>query len=186
VVASRLLLSLPLAGLLVLTPLGPAAAPRAAGPAWLPSVALEDQEGRLLHLDALRGRVVVVVYGRREGAEDHVRWGRQLDAWLRARGIYRPDDAPAGRPVQILALAQMGGIPRALRPVLQAVLRQRVAPAHSLWLDWDDAMSAHFGAHARLSTVVVADPGGRVRLVVTHRPEGAAWEAVVDLLDRLR
>lgn len=170
--------------LVLLLALAPAGA--AAHPAALPAASFEDQEGRTLDLADLRGRVAVIVYGRRAGLDDHVRWGRRLDADLRARGVYRAEDAPETRPVQILALAQMGGIPDVFRPMLRGILRQHVERPHSLWLDWDDRMSAAFGARDAASTVVVVDPAGRVRLVVSGPPDGEPYRAVRDLLARLR
>lgn len=160
---------------------------RASGhPSVLPAATFEDQDGRALDLADLRGRVAVIVYGRRAGLDDHVRWGRRLDGDLRARGVYRVGDTAESRPVQILALAQMGGIPETFRPMLRAILRQHVERGYSLWLDWDDRMSAAFGARDPASTVIVVDAGGRVRLVVSGPPEGEPYRAVSDLLARLR
>jgi hypothetical protein len=130
--------------------------------------------------------VVVVVYGGRSGVDHHVAWGKRIDQDLRAHGVYRLEDDPARRPVHILAVAQMGGIPERFRGMLRALLRPRVERGYSLWLDWEDRMSALFGARDPDSTVVVADREGRVRLVVWGKPEGVPWQAVSELLHRLR
>ena len=160
-------------------------APAAPHPAALPAAAFQDQEGRTLDLADLRGRIAVIVYGGRAGIEHHVLWGKRIDGELRARGVYRMDDGPAARPVQILALAQMGGIPGIFRPLLRDLLRGRVERGYSLWLDWDDMMSRLFGANDPASTVVVVDRAGAVRLVVSGPPEGPPYKAVSDLLVRL-
>lgn len=161
-------------------------APLAAGsPVHLPPLVLEDQEGRTLAFHALRGAIVVVVYGTRAGLEHHLAWGQRLDAALRARGVYRHDDGPMTRPVRILAVAQMGGVPAVVRPIVRAALRPHVEAPYSLWLDWEDRMSGLFGASNGVSRVVVADRDGVVRLVVTGRPEGAPYRAVTDLLASL-
>jgi hypothetical protein len=157
----------------------------AARPAVLPSLVFEDQEGRTLDLATLRGRIVVVVYGGRDGVEHHVAWGKRLDAALRARGVYRLDDPPGNRPVEILAVAQMGNAPKPVRPMVRAVLRQKVEAGYSLWLDWDETMSRLFGDNDPVSTVVVADREGVVRLVVAGIPDGKPWEAVTAVLARL-
>jgi hypothetical protein len=136
-------------------------------------------------MDALHGSIVVMVYGRRGGVDQHVAWGRRLDTELRDRGVYRLEDPPLARPVQILALAQMGGIPGVFRPMLRAALRQHVEKGFSLWLDWEDRVSALFGDHETLSTVVVGDRGGVVRLVVTGPPDGEPYRAVSDQVRRL-
>ena len=160
-----------------------AAAP--AVPARLPDATFEDTGGRTLALAALRGRVVVIVYGTRGAMDLHSAWGRRVDGELRARGVYHPDVAEDQRPVQILALAQMGGIPVSFRGLVRAWVHSHAPRGFSLWLDWEDSMSALFGAHGDLSTVVIADRDGAVRLVVSGPPEGAAWQQVSDLLRAL-
>jgi len=159
--------------------------PAAAFPSRLPAAVLQDQDGRSLDLASAQGRIAVVVYGGRAGVERHVEWGRRLAGELRARGVYRDDEPPAARPVWILAVAQMGGIPAAFRDMLRAVIRPHVEPGHSLWLDWDDVLSGAFGRRARESSVVVVDRAGMVRLVAAGPPEGDAFRAVSDLLRRL-
>ena len=71
-----------------------------AAPRRLPAVVFQDQEGRVLDLGSLRGRVAVIVYGGRTGLDHHLAWGRRLDAELRARGVYGQDEP--------LALARCG------------------------------------------------------------------------------
>jgi hypothetical protein len=176
-VGRRLVLGLAL-GLLVTGGAG-------ARPPVLPRLVLEDQEERKLDLDELRGRTVIVVYGGRAGVERHVRWGRRLDASLRARGVYRAEDPPLSRPVEILAVAQMGNPPKPLRGMVRALLRQKVETGYSLWLDWDGELSRLFGDHDPASTVVVADRDGSVQLVVAGLPDGQPWEQVTAVLARL-
>jgi hypothetical protein len=160
-------------------------APAAAFPPRLPPAVFQDQDGRVLALESMLGRVAVIVYGGRAGVERHIDWGRRLAAELRARGRYRDDDPPAARPVWILAIAQMGGIPAGFRGVLRAAIRPHVEAGHSLWFDWDDVLSARFGKRDGDSTVIVVDPGGAVRLVTAGPPEGEPFRAVLELLRRL-
>jgi hypothetical protein len=158
----------------------------AARPASLPAATFEDQGGKTLRLEGLRGRIVVIVYGGRSGLDHHVTWGRRLDVELRDRGVYRVEDSPHERPVVILAVAQMGGIPGPFRGMLQRYLRQHVEKGFSLWLDWEDLLKTQFGANEPVSTVVVADAEGSVRLVVSGPPTGAPYDAVSELLRTLR
>jgi len=167
--------------LLTLTPVALAAVQ----PTALPELTLQDQEGRTLQFAALRGRVAVIVYGGRAGVEEHSAWGKRLDTELRQRGAYRADDAEAERPVRILAVAEMGGIPEAFRGMIRAAVRPGVEKGYSLWLDWEDRMTRAFGAHEPHSTVLVADREGAVLLVVGGPPTGAPLQAVLDLLRRL-
>jgi hypothetical protein len=168
------------AGLLAVAAVG-----RADPPAVLPALAFQDQEGHTLDLEALRGRVVVIVYGTRDGLDHHAEWGRRLHVALIGHGLYRPDDPPERRPVRILAMAQMGGIPRAFRPVIRTFVRGHTPAGFALYLDWEDRMSGLFGAHRALSTVVVGDRDGGVRLVTTGLPGDEALRAVVEMIRRL-
>ena len=156
-----------------------------AAPAPLPAVTFQDQDGRVLDLTSLRGRVAVIVYGGRAGLERHVAWGRRLDANLRARGVYGESEPPAARPVWILAVAQMGRIPGAFREMLRAFIRPHVEAGHSLWLDWDNVLSTAFGGRDGDSTVLVADRAGEVQLVVGGPPEGETFRTVSAMLRRL-
>ncbi len=157
----------------------------AGAPTELPALTFQDQEGNTLDLEALRGRVVVIVYGTRNGLDHHAEWGRRLHGELIGLGLYRVSDPPESRPVQILALAQMGGIPPAFRSVIRTFVRGRTPAGFSLYLDWEDRMSGLFGAHRSLSTVVVSDRHGGVRLVITGLPRDETLRVVVEAIRRL-
>jgi hypothetical protein len=148
----------------------------------LPSLGLHDQEGRRLDLRDLHGRVVVIVYGTRDRVDEHIGWGRRLEQAMIAHGVYRPTDTAEHRPVRILALAQMGGIPSGFRAIIRTVVRQHTPADFSLWLDWDDRMRAHFGDGGASSSVVVADRASRVRLVTTEPANDAAVTHVVGVV----
>jgi hypothetical protein len=154
-------------------------------PAQLPAAVFRDQEGRVLDLASLRGRVAVIVYGDRRAVERHVAWGRRLDADLRVRGVYRADEPMAARPIQILAVAQMGRIPGPFREMLRTLIRPHVEAGYSLWLDWDNVLSSAFGERNGDSTVVVVDREGAVRRVVAGPPEGAPLRDVSEVLRTL-
>lgn len=162
-----------------------AAAHVTAAPIALPSLSLHDQEGRRIDLGSLRGHVVVIVYGTRDRVDEHIGWGRRLEQALIAHGAYRAADTAETRPVRILALAQMGGIPSGFRAIIRTVVRQHIPADFSLWLDWDDRMRAHFGDGGAASSVVVADRAGRVRLVTTEPPTDAAVAHVVGVVRAL-
>ena len=168
-------------GLVVAALLAVAVHVSAASPT-LPSLSLHDQEGRRLDLRDLRGRVVVIVYGTRDRVDEHIGWGRRLEQALIAHGAYRATDTAAARPVRILALAQMGGVPSGFRTIIRSVVRQHTPADFSLWLDWDDRMRAHFGNAGAASSVVVADRASRVRLVTTEPPNESTVAHVVGVV----
>jgi hypothetical protein len=161
------------------------AGPSAAFSPRLPAGAFQDQDGRVLDLASVSGRVVVVVYGGRAALPHHLAWGRRLDAELRTRGVYRGADPPETRPVWILAVAQMGRIPSTFRDLLRAAIRPHVEAGYSLWFDWEDVLSTWFGRRDGESTVVVVDRHGVVRLVVAGPPDGERFRTVTDVLARL-
>lgn len=158
---------------------------RTGPPAVLPALMFQDQEGNTLDLGDLRGRVVVIVYGTRDGIGHHSEWGRRLHGEMIGHGVYRADDPPERRPVRILAMAQMGGIPSPFRTVIRTFVRGHTPAGFSLYLDWDDRLSGLFGAHGSLSTVVVGDRDGGVRLVTTGLPRDETLRVVVETIRRL-
>jgi hypothetical protein len=157
----------------------------AAVPARLPAWSFQDQEGRTWSLASLQGRVAVIVCGGRRGLAHHVAWGARLDADFREHGLSRDDDPPEARPVRIVALAQMGGVPSLLRAAILPFVRRETPPGVSTWLDREDRMSRAFGASDAGSTIVVADREGLVRLVVAGVPDDPAWLDVVTVVRRL-
>lgn len=74
-------------------------------PPTLPPLAFEDQVGRALRLDGLRGQVAVIVYGNRDAMDASTAWGRRLEADLVAHRAHAPGDPLERRPVRILAFA---------------------------------------------------------------------------------
>jgi hypothetical protein len=151
----------------------------------LPSLNLQDQDGRILNLDALRGKLVVIVYGGRKAVDSHVAWGKRLGDELCRRGDTQPGDGDEGCPVRILAVAQMGKVPEIFRGIIRAGIRPHVEKGFSLWLDWEDRLAGLYGAHEATSTVIVADRQGQVLLVVSGRAEGEAYRTVSEALQRL-
>jgi hypothetical protein len=165
--------------LAIIALLVPGAPPAGGHPSVLPGAAFQDQDGRRLDLAALRGHVVLIVYGSRSGDEQHVSWGKRLDGEVRRQ-------PPRNPPQQILSHAQMDGITDAFRAQLRTAIRPHVESGYSLLLDWIDHMFTLFGTHDAASNVVVADSQGVVHLVVSGPPEGEGYRAVVELLQRLR
>ena len=162
------------------------AAPASGHASVLPSASFEDQDGRQLDLAAMRGRVVVIVYGGRSALAQHVAWASGSTATCASAACI--DRTSLRRPGRCRSWrSPMGGIPEAFRSMLRAMLRARVESGYSLWLDWDDRMSLLFGAHESVSTVVVADQQGVVRArVVSGPPQGEPYRAVSALLRHLR
>jgi hypothetical protein len=159
--------------------------PAAGTHAPLPGLSLQDQDGRTLSLDALRGKVVVIVYGGRRAVDTHVVWGKRLGADCCQRGGYRRADQNEECPVRILAVAQMGKVPEIFRGVIRAGIRRQLEKGYSLWLDWEDRLAALYGVREDTSTVIVADRQGQVWLVVSGPPEGEAYRTVCETLRRL-
>ena len=141
----------------------------------LPPLALEDQEGRTLSLHDLHGRGAVIVYGTRHAVDESIVWGRRLQTELNE-----------AQELQIVAVAQMGGVPGPFRGLVRAFVQQRTPAGFSLWLDWQDRLSTLYGHHQALPTIVVADRRREVRMVLAGRAHGASWDAVADLVRRLR
>ena len=127
----------------------------------------------------------MIVYGTRDGIDHHVEWGRRIHGELIGHGLYRADDPPEQRPVRILAMAQMGGIPLAFRPIIRTFVRgqtpngllalARLGESNERTL-WRPSLDLHD---------VVSDRAGGVRLVTSDGRGRDMLRVVVEMIRRL-
>jgi hypothetical protein len=161
-----------LAGLLLAQ--GPSPTP----PAWpTPAIVMEDQFERPHNVSALRGAVVVLIYGDRRSADANKQLGEALHVHFHpgARGLppeqarqapVRPlPDVPAGQPspdVLTIPVASIGPVPNLVRGMIRRQI-QSASPQMPVWLDFEDLMRRQFGLKAGVPNLVILDTQGRLR-----------------------
>lgn len=116
-------------------------------PERLPAFHLADQFGRELTHEAYAGRAVIVVAGNRAGASGVALWTAALRDVIGEEGD-----------TQVLPVADLGGVPRALRRVVRRVLPRD--PSHWCVIDWDGQLGARVrGEHGPLVVAVYGADG---------------------------
>lgn len=116
-------------------------------PAHLPAFHLEDQFGGELDHEAYTGSAVIVVVGNREGA-------RGVALWTVALRDVIGDE----RNIEVLPVADLGGVPRALRRMVRRMLPRD--PSQWCVIDWDGQLGAKVrGEHGPLVVAVYGADG---------------------------
>ncbi|NBP81872.1 hypothetical protein EBU58_14395, partial [bacterium] len=140
------------------------------------NIVMEDQFRTKRETVTHQGAVVVLVYAERHGAEAALQLGRRLhlrfhptadsasaEAWSK-QPVVGLAGWPAGLPVpdvQVIPVASLTEVPRALQPVARARMRKD-SPHVPVWLDFEGTLKQMFGIIPGEPNVVVLDTAGRV------------------------
>lgn len=177
----------------------PAAAQQPAAP-MAAELVLEDQFDRKADLAALRGQVVILVYGDRKatdlcrtvGESLHVCWHPDAKGQPAAKAAAAPvvplenlKPGQASPNVVVVPVACCGKVPAPIRGVIRGQIAKG-APDVVVWLDFADALKTMFGQTAGEPNLVVFDATGRVRMKVNGTPDQAAMDRVVKAVQELR
>jgi hypothetical protein len=187
-----------MAAILLLTTVGVIAQAPAAEQTM--NIVMEDQFRTKRETLTHQGAVVVLVYAERHGAEAALQLGRQLhlrfhptadsasaDAWSK-QPVVGLAGWPAGLPVpdvQVIPVASLTEVPRALQPVARARMRKD-SPHVPVWLDFEGTLKQMFGIIPGEPNVVVLDTAGRVHSVLSGKLDEQEYEQFVGLIDQLR
>ena len=165
-----------------------------------PALAFEDQYERPVSVAAVRGDIVVLLYGDRKSADANRALGERLHVAFHpaARGqppararqapvLPLPDLPPGTRAPDVLAVpvACVGKVPGVVRAMIRTQIRG-AAPDVPVWLDFQDTMRRQFGLSAGVPNLVVLDAAGRVRYRAAGAPAGEQFDRLVNFLESLR
>ena len=164
------------------------------------NIVMEDQFRTKRETVTHQGAVVVLVYAERHGAEAALQLGRRLhlrfhptadsasaDAWSK-QPVVGLAGWPAGLQVpdvQVIPVASLTEVPRALQPVARARMRKD-SPHVPVWLDFEGTLKQMFGIIPGEPNVVVLDTAGRVHSVLSGKLDEQEYEQFVGLIDQLR
>jgi hypothetical protein len=166
----------------------------------MPAVVLDDQFDHCHNLRALRGDVVVLVYGGRLVSEANKTLGSQLHAAFHpaAQGLppaearKAPVRPVAGAPpgarspeVRVVMLACVGELPGFTRGAIRAAFRAS-SPDVPVWLDFQDQVKQQFGLAPGLPNAAVLDTAGRLRCIATGPLTPEEFSQVATLIEVLR
>ena len=165
-----------------------------------PVLEMEDQFAKPHKLTDLRGDVVVLVFSDRGGAEASRALGAKLHVEFHptAQGLAPAQAAqapvrplaswPAAAPMpeaRFIAIAVIGEVPSALRPMVRYRFRQ-VAPDAAILLDMQDAMRKQFKVVPDVPNVAVLDKAGRLRFTASGELDETNYRRLVAAIDVLR
>lgn len=161
---------------------------------------LEDQFDRKADLAALRGQVVILVYGDRKasdvcrqvGESLHVCWHPSAKGQPPAKAQSAPvaalENLPPGRPspnVVVLPVASCGKIPGPIRGVIRSQIAKG-SPDVVVWLDFDEKLKTAYGECAGEANLLVFDVKGRLRGRINGTPDQPQMDRLVKVVQDLR
>jgi hypothetical protein len=161
-------------------------------PVAVPRVVMEDQFERRQDIAALRGQIVVLIYGDRKSADANKHLGELLHVHFHptARGLPPAEarrapvkpvaSAAKGRmspEVQTIPVACIGRVPAVVKKLIAGQFR-KASPDVPVWLDFDDQMRRDFEFAPGVPNVAIFDVHGRYR----HYAAGVATPAMVQEL----
>jgi hypothetical protein len=172
----------------------PAAATMPAKPIELQ---FEDQFGREGKLSDLRGRVVVIVYGDRDGMDTCRAYGEQLHVLFHPAAKGLPPEKARTAPVAplpgvtgpspdvIVVPVACAKVPAVVQGMIQSGIA-KASPAVTVWLDFHGLMENHFGLKAGEPNIVVFDALGRPRMKIIGTPTESKGQDLVQAIQNLR
>jgi cytochrome oxidase Cu insertion factor (SCO1/SenC/PrrC family) len=161
---------------------------------------LEDQFDRRADLAALRGQVVIVVYGdqkatdvcRKVGESLHVCWHPEAKGQPPLKALTAPvlplDNLKPGQAspnVVVVPAASCGKVPGPIRGLIRAQVA-KASPEMVVWLDFEDKLKTQFGECAGEANLVVFDADGRLRGRLNGTPDQAKMDRLVKVVQGLR
>ena len=177
----------------------PAAIPAAAAERPV-NIVMEDQFRNRCETGQMRGDVVVLVYAGRKGAEAALELGRKLHTHFHPTATGAAAEEWSTQPViglpgwpadvrlpdvRVIPVACVPEVPRALHALARNRLRKE-SPVVSVWLDFEDVMRQGFGMVPDEPNVVILDPQGVSRGVLSGHIDELEFRQLVTAIDGLR
>lgn len=137
-----------------------------------PEFWLKDQYDKFFKLSQLRGTVVLMIYGDREGAQYNGKWGTVVNEKYNSGG---------NQQVRVVPIANLDAVPRPFRSYAQGKFKGTHAdgtPNRSVLLDWDGGVAKLYGFREGLSNLYLVDRDG----VLRYSTAGKGMPGEVDLL----
>ena len=172
----------------------PAAATQPAKVADLRFVDQFDRDGKL---SDLRGRVVVLVYGDRDGTDACRAYGEQLHVLFHPSAKGQPPEKARVAPVVplpgaagqspdvVVVPVACAKVPSVVQGMIQSGIA-KASPAVTVWLDFNGMMETGYGLKAGEPNVVLFDATGKSRMKLNGTPSEAKGQELVQAIQNLR
>lgn len=110
---------------------------------------LEDQFGNKTSVQFPASKVVVLVFGDREGSE-------QVEGWV------RPLYNKFGNRIFIFGIAELSAVPWVARPIVRGIIKSK--SENSIMLDWSGKIARSYGCEKKKANVFVINRDGVVKV----------------------
>jgi len=163
-------------------------------------LSFEDQFEAKHSVADFKGKVVILVYGDRNGIEASKELGEKLHVVFHptAKGL-APDKAKlapvAALPgvaegkvspeVVVVPVACAGSVPGPIKTLIRRGLKKDAAET-PVWIDFGTAMSDKFAMKEGQPNIAVLDANGYLRLKVNGTPDKATYDKVLQTIQNLR
>lgn len=177
-----------------------AAAGFAADPPKVSDLTLEDQFETKNSVADHKGKVLILVYGDRDGIDASRELGTKLYVLFhpsadgktakeaKAAPVAPLEGVEKGKPspdVAVVPVACCGKVPDAIKGFVRGGLKKDAADT-AVWLDFGTTMKDKFGMTAKEPNLVVIDAQGRLRLKVNGTPDKETLQQVLQTAQNLR
>ena len=177
-----------------------ASAALAADPPKVSDLALEDQFEAKNSVADFKGKVLILVYGDREGTDASRELGTKLHVMFHPAADGKKgkdartaavdplpgvDKGKASPDVAVVPVACCGKVPGAVQGLIRGGLKKD-ADGVPVWLDFGTTMKDKFGLTAGEPNLVVIDAQGRLRLKVNGTPDKETMQKVLQTAQNLR
>ncbi len=164
------------------------------------SLKMEDQFEKPRDLKAMKGDVVIFLFGDRKATDANSALGEKIHVQFHpsARGksadearkapVAPLDSLPQGQKspdVFVVPVACIGKVPAIVRSALR-VQFEKASPQVPVWLDFEDSMKTTFGIEAGVPNLVVIDAKNRLRFKLTGELDEKSYLRLVQVIDILR
>lgn len=170
-----------------------------ADPPKVSDLSLEDQFEAKTSVADHKGKVLILVYGDRDGIEASRELGSKLfvlfhpsaEGKTAKEAKAAPVDPLPGVPkgqspdVAVVPVACCGKVPGLVQGMVRGELKKNAADT-PVWLDFGTAMKDKFGMTAKEPNLVVIDAQGRLRLKVNGTPDKETMQKVLQTAQNLR
>ena len=163
-------------------------------------LAFEDQFEVTNKVADHKGKVLILVYGDRQGIESCRALGEKLHVLFhptaegktakeaKAAPVAPLDGLPKGAKspdVAVVPVACCGKVPGLVQGVVRSALKKDAADT-PVWLDFGTTMADTFGLRDGEPNIAIIDADGRLRLKVNGTPTKELWEKVLQTTQNLR
>jgi hypothetical protein len=185
---------------LTLAALGAATSPTLAADPPKVDLTFEDQFEVTNKVADHKGKVLILVYGDRQGIEASRQLGTQLHVLFhptadgkspkeaKAAPVAPLDGLPKGAKspdVAVIPVACCGKAPAPVRALIRSSLKKDAADV-PVWLDFGTTMADTFGIRDGEPNLVLIDAEGRMRLKVNGTPDKATLDKLLQTAQNLR